>query len=208
VLPALLLTFVIDHAGVRIAPELYLGRPWFGGDMLPLRYIASLFLVHDFWSLALTPGINQPFWSLSFEALYYVVFGIAFFARSRWKWLAIVLALLLSGPVITALLPIWMLGVYCYRLTKNWEPPVGVSALAFVAGLGLLAASPTIHDAFSDVSVHGRIWVRYVDALSFLLNLVGAFGLCVNGKPYRPALPEPLLTLRGLPLHFIFSTAR
>ena len=144
VLPALVLTFVIDYFGVRIAPDLYLDRPWFGGDMLPLRYLASLFLVHDFWSLGLAPGINQPFWSLSFEALYYVVFGIAFFARSRWKWLAIAVALLLSGPIIAALLPVWLLGFYCYRLTKHRQLPFGLAALAFIVGLALLALAPTI----------------------------------------------------------------
>jgi peptidoglycan/LPS O-acetylase OafA/YrhL len=197
VLPALVLTLVIDYAGVRIAPDLYLDRPWFGGDMLPLRYLASLFLVNDFWGLGLTPGINQPFWSLSFEALYYVVFGIAFFARSRWKWLAIAFALLLGGPVIAALLPIWMLGFYCYRLTKNWQPPVGLSALAFLIGLGLLAASPTIHDALSGVSVQGRIVERYVDAFSFLLNLLGAFGLCARGKPLPPRLAKTIAHIAG-----------
>jgi peptidoglycan/LPS O-acetylase OafA/YrhL len=197
VLPALLLTFVIDYAGVRIAPELYIDRPWFGGDMLPLRYLASLFLVHDFWSMGLTPGINQPFWSLSFEALYYVVFGVAFFARSRWKWMAIAIALVLCGPVIAALLPIWLLGFYCYRLTRHWHPPVGISALAFLVGLGLLALSPTIHAALSSVSIQGRIVERYVDALGFLLNLVGAFGLCANGKPLPARLARSIAHIAG-----------
>lgn len=197
VLPALLLTFVIDYAGVRIAPELYIDRPWFGGDMLPLRYLASLFLVQDFWGMGLTPGINQPFWSLSFEALYYVVFGVAFFARSRWKWVAIAIALVLSGPVIAALLPIWLLGFYCYRLTRHWHPPVGVSALAFLVGMGLLALSPTIHAALSSVSIQGRIVERYVDALSFLLNLVGAFGLCAKGKPLPARLARSIAHIAG-----------
>ena len=197
VLPALLLTVVIDYAGVRIAPDLYLGRPWYGGDMEPLRYLASFFLVHDFWSLGLAPGINQPFWSLSFEGLYYVVFGIAFFAHSRWKWLAVVVALLISGPVITALLPVWLLGFYCYRLTKRWQPPVAVSGLAFLAGLILLAMSPTIRAHLSSVHTHGMIVERYVDAFGFLLNLVGAYGLCLNAKPLPHRVAKTIAHIAG-----------
>lgn len=197
VLPAMLLTVVIDYAGVRIAPDLYLGRPWYGGDMLPLRYLASFFLVHDFWSIGLAPGINQPFWSLSFEALYYVVFGIAFFARSRWKWVSVVVALLLSGPVIAALLPVWLLGFYCYRLTKHWQPPVAVSALAFMVGLGLLAMAPTIRGHLSGVSIRGAIVERYVDALSFMLNLVGAYGLCVHARPLPPRIAKAIAHVAG-----------
>ncbi len=197
VLPALVLTFVIDYFGVRIAPDLYLDRPWFGGDMLPLRYLASLFLVHDFWSLGLAPGINQPFWSLSFEALYYVVFGIAFFARSRWKWLAIAVALLLSGPIIAALLPVWLLGFYCYRLTKHRQLPFGLAALAFIVGLALLALAPTIRASLTGVSVPGALVQRYIDAGSFVLNLLGAYGLCVHAKPLPPRVARAIAHVAG-----------
>jgi peptidoglycan/LPS O-acetylase OafA/YrhL len=197
VLPALLLTLVIDYAGVRIAPDLYLNRPWYGGDMEPLRYLASFFLVHDFWNLGLAPGTNQPFWSLSFEGLYYVVFGIAFFARSRWKWCAVAAALLISGPIIAALLPVWLLGFYCYRLTKHWQAPFAASVLAFIAGLGLLVMSPAIRTHMSSLPVHGVILERYVDATSFLLNLVGAFGLCVNARPLPARVAKAITHIAG-----------
>lgn len=197
VLPAMLLTVVIDYAGVRIAPGLYLGQPWYGGDMLPLRYLASLFMVQDFWSLGLAPGINQPFWSLSFEALYYVVFGVAFFARSRWKWLAAAVALLLGGPVIAALLPIWLLGFYSYRLTRRWQLPSGASAVAFVLGLGMLAMSPTLRGGAAFFAVPGLVVERYIDAFSFLLNLIGAYGLCVNAPPLPVRLGRAITHIAG-----------
>jgi peptidoglycan/LPS O-acetylase OafA/YrhL len=197
VLPALLLTLVIDYAGVRIAPDLYLNRPWYGGDMEPLRYLASFFLVHDFWSLGLTPGINQPFWSLSFEGLYYVVFGIAFFAHSRWKWCAITVTLLISGPIIAVMLPVWLMGFYCYRMTKQWHPPLAVSMLAFIAGLGLLSMSPAIRTHMSTLAIHGVIVERYIDAFSFLLNLVGAYGLCLNPKPLPARVAKSITHIAG-----------
>ena len=199
VIPALVLTFIIDYVGVRVAPELYLGQPWYAGDMPVIRYIASLLMLQEFWSMSLVPGINAPFWSLSFEAVYYLVFGICFFARNRWKWIAIAVALLLSGPVITLLLPIWLLGFYSYHLTKRLRLSTPLNALAFVLGLVMLLMSPYLRKTgligFSvmDSPVLGR----YMDAIGFFLNLVGAYGLCVNATPLPARLAKIIAHVAG-----------
>ena len=199
VIPALMLTFIIDYAGVRVAPELYLGQPWYAGDMPLLRYIASLLMLQEFWHLSLVPGINAPFWSLSFEAVYYLVFGIAFFARSRWKWLAISVVLLLSGPVITLLLPIWLLGFYSYHLTKYLQLPRTVNMVCFLLGLGMLLFSPTMRSSgLTDFSVIGSpILERYVDAVGFFLNLVGAYGLCATAAPLPARISTAIANIAG-----------
>lgn len=198
VLPALALTFVIDYAGVRIAPELYLGHAWYAGDMPLLRYVASLLMLQEFWGVSLVPGINAPFWSLSFEALYYVVFGLAFFTRARWKWWAIAAALVLSGPVIAALFPVWLVGFYAYRLTKRRQLPLIASAIVFLAGLILLGLSPTIRASLAGVSSFGgSIVERYIDAFGFLLNLVGAYGLCLNAVPLPTRIARAIAHIAG-----------
>jgi peptidoglycan/LPS O-acetylase OafA/YrhL len=185
VIPALMLTFVIDYAGIRIAPELYVGQAWYAGDMLLLRYIASFLMVQEFWHVSLVPGINAPFWSLSFEAVYYVVFGIAFFSRSRWKWLAVVIALLLSGPFITLLLPIWLLGFYSYGLTKRLHLSNAVNFVAFMLGFAILLMSPLVRSSeVAEFTVLGEhVFGRYVDAVGFFFNLIGAYGLCTSAVP-------------------------
>ena len=199
VLPALALTFVIDYAGVRIAPELYLNQPWYAGDMPLLRYIASALMLQEFWHVDLVPGINGPFWSLSFEALYYVVFGIAFFARSRWKWLAIGVALLAAGPMIAALLPIWALGWYAYHLTRRLRLAPALNWIAFMAGLAMMVASPTLrHAAHANFTILGGVVVeRYIDAAGFFLNLVGAYGLCVQARPLPARLARAIAHIAG-----------
>lgn len=199
VLPALALTFVIDYAGVRIAPELYLGQPWFAGDMPLLRYLASALMLQEFWHIDLVPGINGPFWSLSYEALYYLVFGIAFFARSRWKWLAIGVALLAAGPLIVALLPIWALGFYAYHLTRRLQLAPALNWLAFILGLAMLACSPNLRQAVhSGFTLLGGVVIeRYIDAAGFLLNLVGAYGLCATAKPLPARLARAIAHIAG-----------
>jgi peptidoglycan/LPS O-acetylase OafA/YrhL len=199
VLPALALTFIIDFAGVRIAPELYLGQPWYAGDMPLVRYLASLLMFQEFWHLSLVPGINAPFWSLSYEAMYYLVFGIAFFSRSRWKWFAIVLALLLSGPVITALFPIWVLGYYSYHLTKRMRLSTTLNSIAFLAGMTMLLLSPSIRaSGLFGLTILGEVVLeRYVDALGFFLNLIGAYGLCANAAPFPVRVSRTIAHIAG-----------
>lgn len=198
ILPALVLTFVIDYAGVRIAPELYLGQPWYAGDMPVIRYLASLLMMQEFWHISLVPGINAPFWSLSFEAVYYVVFGLIFFARSRWKWIAAIVCLLISGPVITALLPIWVLGFYSYHLTKRLHLSMAVNLLAFVIGLAMLIMSPTLRASVAGFTLMGSpVFERYLDAIGFFLNVVGAYGLCAHSAPLPVRIAKTITNVAG-----------
>ena len=188
VLPALLLTFVIDWAGVRIAPELYIGQPWFAADHAPLRYLASLFMLQDIWRLQLVPGINAPFWSLSYEAIYYLLFGIMFFVRTPIKWLVFGAALMLGGPVISALFPLWCLGFFAYRFCKRRTLPTIFCWFLAIGGLLLLLASPHIRylpPAMFRI-MGEEILGRYIDAGAFFMHLVGVYGLANT----VPALPQ------------------
>jgi peptidoglycan/LPS O-acetylase OafA/YrhL len=81
-LPALILTFTLDSVGIFINPDFYqmkavLWRPesWSG-------YISSIFFLNEYQIFdfgGISPGTNGPYWSLSFEATYYLVAGVAIF---------------------------------------------------------------------------------------------------------------------------------
>jgi peptidoglycan/LPS O-acetylase OafA/YrhL len=190
VVPALALTFVVDWFGVRSAPELYLGQPWFAGDHPVLRYLASFLMLQEVWNLHLVPGINGPFWSLSYEAFYYLLFGIIFYGRTTLKWLAVALVLVFSGPVIAVLFPVWGLGFLAYRLCKTRTWPRPVCLLLALAGLVLLAGSPFLRSLpFLQFHIMGdEILGRYIDGLGFFMHLLGAYGLAAR----MPALPGRL----------------
>lgn len=144
VLPALLLTVVIDYFGVRVAPQLYWGQPWYGADHLSLRYLASVFMLQEAWHADLLPGTNKPLWSLSYEAIYYLAIGCILFVRGWARWVWCLLALLLGGPLIAALFPIWGFGYAAYFLCKRWAMPVSAAVAVFLATIGLLVLSPTL----------------------------------------------------------------
>lgn len=173
VIPALALTMAIDAAGVRIAPELYLGQPWFNGDHMTLRYLASLLMLQEAWHVDLTPGINLPFWSLSYEAFYYLLFAVLMFAPARKRFWMAALVLLAGGPLVALLFPIWWLGVVAYRLRADRRLPAWLAAVLCVGGAVFLVLSPTLRSAVGLRVMDGEVGGRYADAIAFFLHLLG-----------------------------------
>jgi peptidoglycan/LPS O-acetylase OafA/YrhL len=134
VVPALLLTAILLLVERVLFPESHYP---FG----PFRFIFTAFFLQSIWSLRLSPTINDPFWSLSYEFWYYVLFGILVFTRS-WKWKAalVVLCCLIVGPNILLLLPIWALGVGIYKLRGKFSLSPHWSAFGFIVALGTTVA--------------------------------------------------------------------
>ena len=186
VIPALILTLFIDTLGVNVAPELYINQPWYGGDHLTLRYVASFFMLHEAWHLKLVPGINAPFWSLSFEAFYYLTFAIIFFFKNKIRFLAAAVVMAVGGPLIAILFPIWLLGCLAYRQTRQTNITKLKSIACFSGGIALLLAAPYLRSFDSQFQVLGESVIgRYFDALAFYVHLIGAYGLFRNGTALK-----------------------
>ena len=116
-LPALALTFVLDRIGQPLRPDLY--TVWCCDLASPARqYFGSLVFLNEIWSQHAPPGSALPYWSLGFEAWYYVAFGLAFFAPRPWNLIAAALVLLAVGPGIAVLFPLWLLGFYCLSAVR------------------------------------------------------------------------------------------
>ena len=128
-LPALAATLAMDAIGKWLAPQAY-------ADVLinPLGPLASALFVNEFWTAQWHVGSNIPFWSLSYEAAYYLLFGIFVFAPMRWLWLAAAAALI--GPKILLLAPAWIAGVIAFRAAQRIRTAT-VDALLAVLGAAL-----------------------------------------------------------------------
>ena len=120
-------------------------------------------------------GSAVTYWSLGFEAVYYVLFAIAVFARGWTRAVLFVLAAAAAGPRIMALFPAWLLGCGCYALCRRrigwgW----GLFLLPVVAFAVLVR-----RDAFLPI-VHGLgysarpLVLAYAVAGLFALHLIGA----------------------------------
>jgi peptidoglycan/LPS O-acetylase OafA/YrhL len=137
-LPLLLLGFMA--AGLLVlsnqSPLLdfyQLGKPWL---YLPLH----LLFMGELWTVSEPPPLLAPYWSLGYEVWYYVLFGAAFYLRGRRRLVVVGSLLLLAGPKLWLLLPVWLAGVRAYHWQKSHTIPRAPALLGWCTTLALLAA--------------------------------------------------------------------
>src|SRR5690606_37007061 len=93
----------------------------------------------DLWFMAEDAFSNVPFWSLCYEVWYYVLFGAAAFGRGRARLLLVGLVLLIMGPRLWLLLPLWALGSWLYRLHGRTQLDRGVARSLLLLALAAFA---------------------------------------------------------------------
>jgi peptidoglycan/LPS O-acetylase OafA/YrhL len=182
VVPALALTFVLDHAGRAFNPGFYAHLP-----NPPLwnawHYATALSFTNEIWGAHLQPGSNLPYWSLGFEAWYYAAFGLALFAPRGWRIGSAALCLAVAGPWVAALAPLWGLGVLCHQATRRWPPSpllawwvVALTKTLAVAWLiwVILGHPPQADLPYAQSLTNWRSYdLHYAAGLFFALNLWG-----------------------------------
>ena len=117
-LVAWILTIILDTTGsLLINPETYVGA--IASDNILVRIFSHLFFLQESWFVSIQFFSNQPLWSLSYEFWYYILFGIVFLYKGKYKWGIILTTLLIMGPVILIYGLIWFAGAYLYHLHKK-----------------------------------------------------------------------------------------
>ena len=156
--PGLLLTLALDQLGRSVRPALYPGwtyeRWWLH---LPFH---ALFL-GETWLRSYVPFSNLPYWSLGYEAWYYVLLAAAMTPPGR-RGAAVGIVLLAMGPRIWLLLPCWLLGVRAWQRVQRG----GLPALPRVAWPSVLLAigyfawiSTPLYPALRAAGEHASMWV-------------------------------------------------
>lgn len=140
-LPALLFTFALDALGSTLRPDLYSAEYIsYAGDHPAWQFAAGFLFLNELWNTHTVIGSNSPYWSLGFETWYYLVFGLWVFAPARWRWPSAALALLVAGPKIAVLFPLWLIGVVCFKVMARHTLSKGLGWLAFLGGAGAFLA--------------------------------------------------------------------
>lgn len=214
-LPALVLTFLLDAAGAALRPEFYSpAYIAYGAGDQPWRAATGLLFLNEIWNTHTVMGSNGPYWSMGFEAWYYIAFGLAVFGPARWRIPACLLALVIAGPKIAALFPLWLGGVALFHFMKRASLPAAMGWLLFLGGAGAvsrraraLRRKPGAY--VRAVRLHGR-----ADAECFVLHCPrravrgpyrglrgGIRGLCRDIEPSRARYPRRRRDhVRALPL--------
>ena len=132
-LPLLLLAFgaaaLLDLSG---AARFYqLAKPWL---YLPLH----LLFMGELWTISEPPPLLAPYWSLGYEVWYYVLFGALFYLRGLRRAVVAGSVLLLIGPKLWLLLPVWGSGVLLYHWQKTHALARPLALAGWCATLALL----------------------------------------------------------------------
>ncbi len=143
VLPAILFTIVADLISHHFN-AVYYDSNWGNAVSNPLwRIGANLAFVSQIWSHDITLFSNGPFWTLSYECLYYVLYGVFFYLAGIKQifWMLFMAALM--GPHMLMLVPLWCFGCVVHELYQHLRRP-GVNFLRLNLVFAAIAITVTI----------------------------------------------------------------
>lgn len=177
---ALLVTFISDLLGTALNPAFY--KTWdfptpLGDDQL-LRYILSFFYLNNTWFLPhMNPGTNGPFWTMTYEVLFYAIFGVIFYCKGKYKLLLALPLIIIAGKSVLILFPLWLLGVATYYIQRKVLLPKYLAMIAFLGSSVLLILfsnfRPGMQIQFTARATH----LDYVEGLLFAVNIFAASGM-------------------------------
>ncbi len=203
-LPALVLGFALDRTGAALWPAAYDGW-WYNPLSLWESLLHGLSFTSEWGQTRLRLGTNGPFWSLSYEAAFYLLFALWLWTTGARRWVLLALAAWLIGPKVLLLMPAWLMGVWLWQRVAAGDLPSGGRAMALFAvppllycvalGMDLPTTLSTASAAalglphmgsfgFSDEFVWNGLLGLLVSA-----HLLGAAGLAQRGEAReRPAI--------------------
>lgn len=128
--PALLLSLFLFYLGQEINEQAFSTL----NDKLQTpvwTFFSSLFFLNQSW-VASPSFSNLPYWSLGYEVIYYIFFGLLIFMKGSAKWLSLIFITILMGPSIMLYLPVWFAGVVCYKYLRKYMPSLKLALLLFI----------------------------------------------------------------------------
>lgn len=153
--------------------------------------VSSLLFLNEAFGNDVALSLNGPYWSLCYEVWYYVLFGIFLFLRGRQRVLCLVFGVLVAGPAVMALFPIWVIGAVLAanaegegRLQRGW------AWLAYLGSFALIIIVNTsgvdhlirvyLHDhipGFWRLGDSQRLVTDYLIGLAVVLHILSFSGL-------------------------------
>ncbi|PHV12107.1 acyltransferase family protein [Chitinimonas sp. BJB300] len=204
--PALVLTLLLDGIGRQLYPAIY-AYPF---DQFLVRSVSSLLMLNEIWFVSITSFSNVPYWSICYELWYYVGFGLLMFLPRRLAYWAVAGLLLLLGPKVLLLAPIWAAGVLLYRWQRLHTLPMAVAVvLVVLSSVGIVAFHAYEVEAQVTAVFKGIIGPQWHTQLTFskfflsdyLLALL-VFANFVGMRQLAPVL-GPLLLRVERPVRFL-----
>lgn len=187
VIPALILTVAIGFTVGTLKPDLQ--HPAYTQDWMALRYLINGLFLQQIWNYCVVPGVNNPFWSLSYEFWYYMGLAAFVFLPRWWKAVGILIISFVAGLKIILLLPAWLAGVIAHRVyQKKLRMPLSLSCIGF------------------SLSITGIIWTMFVsDYFGLWENMTIQYPLYYSSKALVDFGFATLVAANFLCISWIFS---
>lgn len=135
-LPALLFSFLVAFILIQFSfiPEVQIQSY---NDLLP-RFLLNITFLSQSWMLCSTPPLNNPFWSVNYEFMYYLMIGAFLFKKTVVKWVFVFFVILISGPKVLLLAPAWFIGNLLFKLQLKKLMPFNLSLIVFIMSFVLI----------------------------------------------------------------------
>jgi peptidoglycan/LPS O-acetylase OafA/YrhL len=193
-LPAIVLTFVFDWAGQQLRPAAYDGW-WYNHEDAGKQIVQALTFSNEWGLHGSRIGTNGPYWSLSYEFAYYLIYGAAVFMKGFSRLAALLLLTAACGPAVLLLLPVWLMGAGAYRWLRSGKSiPVALAWMMTLVPVVLypvllwVGVAPHLLAATKDILGAGIVetFLRFSDeflwnmllGLMAFLHLTGVAALC------------------------------
>jgi peptidoglycan/LPS O-acetylase OafA/YrhL len=116
-------TLALDYVGSMLSPAYY-NPALIPQDGFFFRLIANLLGVQGIWGYRIQLGSNPALWSVGYEFIYYLLFGVLYFRAQlfRHSWIGILIVVVVLGFIgwkMAAYFGVWYLGVAAYHASHS-----------------------------------------------------------------------------------------
>ena len=172
-LPSLILTIITYYIGNYINSEAFIKVTSQLGNPI-ITAFSALFFINQSWR-ALPVFSNFSYWSLGYEVLYYVFFGILCFESGLKRIVLLILVSVLMGPRVLLYLPIWLVGVLSHRLSFLIEVKIVPACILYVFSLVMVATLSFLYiqDAINSI-VNSHIFLIIPQKYNESLDHIGS----------------------------------
>ena len=167
IIPALFLTVIMDSIGQSISPENYDGW-WFNDSSVWEELFRGMTLTNEWANQHFRIGTNGPYWSLSYEAAYYILFGVGFYLSGLKKLLLLLPLILVFNISVMLLLPVWLIGLWAYKQIK-------INALPDAYGWACVIIPPLIYVVLLSIGLPEKLLIitKLVLGIDFVNSTLG-----------------------------------
>jgi peptidoglycan/LPS O-acetylase OafA/YrhL len=177
IIPALLITLLFDTIGTALNPAFYntwdFPTPIADGQFL--RYFLSFIYLNNTWLMPhMNPGTNGPFWTMTYEVLFYAIFGVIYYCKGKYRLLFALPLIFIAGKSVLLMFPLWLLGVGTYHLHLKIRLSKYLAILTFLTSFVVLLVCSNLRPG-TEIQFTGRAThLDYAEGLLLAINIFAA----------------------------------